>query len=98
MSLLNFFRGILLSHSHGLKDWLMTAQWCANVLRAVAPVMWLCSALAEQLDRTALARAATVSEVNGKTRIEKLPDCPMDVFEIALLPILPIETVRLIAR
>ena len=31
-------------------------------------------------------------------RIEKLSDCPMDELEIALMPILPIETVRLMAR
>ena len=98
VSALNFFRGILVSHTHGLKDWLMTAQWCANVLRTVAPVMWLCRSLAEQLDRTALARVATVSEVDGNMRIEKLSDCPMDELEIALMPILPIETVRLMAR
>jgi hypothetical protein len=98
MSALNFFRGILVGHKHGLKDWVMTAEWCANVLRTVAPLMWLCPGLAEQLDRTALARVATVSDVDGNMRIEKLLDCPMDELEIALSPILPIETVRLIAR
>jgi hypothetical protein len=98
MSALNFFRGILVTHKHGLKDWLMTAQWCANVLRSVAQLMWLCRDLAEQLDRTALARVATASDIDGNMRIEKLPDRPMDELEIALLPILPIETVRLIAR
>ena len=50
-SVLNFFRGVLIGHKIGLKDRLMTAQWCANVLRTVAPTMWLCSGLAEQLDR-----------------------------------------------
>jgi hypothetical protein len=97
-SALNFFRGILVGHKHGLKDWLMSAQWCENVLRTVAPFLWLCQGLAEQLDRTALTRVATVADIDGKMRIEKLPDCPMDELEIALLPILPIETVRLTAR
>jgi hypothetical protein len=97
-SALNYFRGILVGHKHGLKDWLMTAQWCANVLRTVAPLMFLCAGIASQLDRAALSRVATLSDADGRLRIEKRPDCPMDEFEIALLPILPIETVRLGAR
>jgi hypothetical protein len=98
LSALNYFRGILVGHKHGLKDWLMSAQWCANVLRTVAPLMFLCGGLALQLDRVALSRVATLSDIDGRLRIEKHPDCPMDEFESALLPILPTETVRLKAR
>jgi hypothetical protein len=92
---LNFFRGILLTQQHGLKDWRMTAQWCGNVLRTVAPEMYLCRSLAEQLNPATPAQVATVSQVGDSTRIEKRPDCLMDAFELALLPILPIETARL---
>ena len=33
-----------------------------------------------------------VSEIGGSTKLEKRPDCAMDDFELALLPILPIES------
>jgi hypothetical protein len=47
------------------------------------------------LDKAALERVATVTEQNGSTRIVKRPDCAMDDLELALLPILPIESARL---
>ncbi|MFL5267834.1 MAG: hypothetical protein ACJ8AH_14760 [Stellaceae bacterium] len=50
MSVLNFFRGILHEHQHGLKDWRMSAAWCSNVLRMVTPHLWLCRGLVEQLE------------------------------------------------
>jgi hypothetical protein len=97
-SLLNFFRGILHGHQLGLMAWRTNAAWCGNILRTVAPEMWLSRGLVEQIDRAALAKVATISEVDGNFRIEKHPDCPMDDFELALLPILPIETVRVAVR
>jgi hypothetical protein len=95
MSVLNFFRGILLEQQCGLMDRRMTAQWCGNVLRMVTPHMWLCRNLAEQVGKAALERVAIVSEINGSNKIEKRPDCSMDDFELALLPILPIENSRI---
>lgn len=73
MSVLNFFRGILLEPPYGLQDRRMTAQWCENVLRMVTPHMWLCGNLVEQLDKTALSalqlflksKAATKSRSGG---------------------------------
>ena len=95
MSVLNFFRGILLEQQYGLKDRRMTAQWCGNVLRMVTPYMWLCGNLVEQVDKAALERVAIVSEINGSYKIEKRTDCAMDDLELALLPILPIESSRI---
>jgi hypothetical protein len=95
MSVLNFFRGILLEAPYGLKDRQMSAPWCRNVLRMVTPHMWLCGNLVAQLDMAGVERVAIVSEANGSTRIAKRPGCPMDEFELALLPILPIERSRI---
>ena len=50
------------------------------------------------LDPTAVERVAIVSESGGGTRLEKRPDCAIDDFELALLPILPIESTRLTVR
>jgi hypothetical protein len=61
----------------------------------VTPHMWLCRNLAEQVGKAALERVAIVSEINGSNKIEKRPDCAMDDFELALLPILPIENSRI---
>jgi hypothetical protein len=95
MSALNFFRGILHEHQHGLKDWRMSAAWCGNVLRMVTSHLWLCRGLVEQLDKAALERVATVTEQNGSTKVVKRPDCAMEDLELALMPILPIESARL---
>jgi hypothetical protein len=95
MSVLNFFRGILFEPQHSLTDQRMTLQWCSNVLRMVTPHMWLCDSLIAQVDRTNLERVATVSESNGRYKIEQRPGCAMDDFELALLPILPIESARI---
>jgi hypothetical protein len=95
MSVLNTFRGVLLDYPFGLKQSLMTASWCANVLRMVAPSMWLGEELTRQLDPDALARAATVTPAAGHWRIEKRPDRTMADLERALLPLLPIEIPRL---
>ena len=64
----------------------------------VAPHLWLCPDLMAPLDRTTLERVAMVSEIGCSTRLEKRPDCAMDDFELALLPILPIESTRLTIR
>jgi hypothetical protein len=98
MSALNFFRGIHHGLAFGLKDRRLTTQWCRNILRMVAPHLWLCPDLMAPLDRTALERVAMVSEIGGSTKLEKRPDCAMDDFELALLPILPIESTRLTIR
>jgi hypothetical protein len=98
MSALNFFRGIHHSLAFGLKDRRLTSQWCRNILRMVAPHLWLCPDLMAPLDRTALERVAIVSESGGSTRLEKRPDCAIDDLELALLPILPIESTRLTVR
>ena len=98
MSALNFFRGILHEQQYGLMDRRMTAAWCSNVLRMVTPHMWLCSDLIEQLDRTALHRVAIVTEAAGGAMIEQRPGCAMDDLELALMPILPVESSRITVR
>jgi hypothetical protein len=95
MSILNFFRGILLEQQCALTERRMTEPWCGNVLRMVAPHMWLCGNLVDQVDKAALERTAVVSEINGSFKILKRQDCAMEDFELALLPILPIESSRL---
>jgi hypothetical protein len=92
-SVLNFFRGILPQYS--LTEHRMSAQWCGNVLRMVTAHLWLCDSLFNQVDRAALERVATISESNENHKIEKRPDRTMDDFELALLPILPIESARI---
>jgi hypothetical protein len=97
-SVLNFFRGILLEQHCALTERRMTAQWCANVLRMVTPHMWLCDALVRQLDLAALRKVAVVADMNGSCKIEKLAGCAMEDFELALLPILPIESARITVK
>jgi len=92
--LLNWFRGIL-SDGGGLNNVKMTAQWCSNVLRMVTPHMWLCRDLLDQVDRSALERAALVSEANGTFKIVLRAGVGIDELEMALLPILPVESVRI---
>jgi len=98
MSILNFFRGILLEQHCALTDRRMTAQWCANVLRMVTPYMWLCDTLVRQLDLVALREVAAVVDINGSCKIEKLAGCAMEDFELALLPVLPIESARITVK
>jgi hypothetical protein len=95
MSVLNFFRGILLGPPDPLTQRRMTAPWCGNVLRMVSPHMWLCRALIGQTDRAALEQTAIVTEVGESFKIEKRPDRGMDDLELALLNILPIESARI---
>ena len=93
-SVLNWFRGILPS-GYGLNGPKMTAQWCANVLRMVTPRLWLCGNLIDQVDRAALERVAEVSESNGVYKIALRPGCALDELELALMPILPVESARI---
>jgi len=95
MSVLNFFRGVLLDQGFGLKDQRMSAGWCGNVLRMVAPLMWLGAGLMAQIDRAALERVAVVREGDGCCRVEKRPEVEMEDLELALLPILPVESARI---
>jgi hypothetical protein len=94
MSALSFFRGVLIDESFGLTDQRMTEAWCANVLRFVAPRMWLGSGLFGQLDRAAVECVARVFSLGETFRLEKRSDCSMEEFELALLPILPLESRR----
>ncbi len=93
-SVLNWFRGIL-PNGYALNPGKMTAQWCGNVLRMVAPRLWICRNLIDQVDRTALERVAQVNELNGVYKIELRPGCALDELELALLPILPVESARI---
>ena len=93
-SVLNWFRGIL-SSGYGLNGPKMTAQWCANVLRMVTPRLWLCGNLIDQVDRAALERVAEVSESNGVYKLALRPGCALDELELALMPILPVESARI---
>jgi hypothetical protein len=73
----------------------MTAQWCANVLRMVTPRLWLCENLIDQVDRAALERVAEVSESNGVYKLALRLGCALDELELALMPILPVESARI---
>ncbi len=92
-SVLNWFRGIF-SNGYALNPAKMTAQWCGNVLRMVAPQLWLCRNLFDQVNRAALERVAQVDETNGVYKIALRPGRSLDELELALLPVLPVESVR----
>jgi hypothetical protein len=51
-----------------------------------------------QLDLAALRKVATIEDVKGTCKIEKLAGRAMEDFELALLPILPIESARLTVK
>jgi hypothetical protein len=92
-SVLNWFRGILQNDS-GLNASKMSVEWCRNVLRMVAPHMWICRALLEQVDRAALDAVAQVTETNDAFRITLGDGQRLDDLELALLPVLPLESAR----
>jgi hypothetical protein len=96
-SVLNWFRGILQTDS-GLDASKMSLQWCRNVLRMVTPHMWICRALLEQVDRSALEAVAQVSEINDTFKIVLSGGQRLDDLELALLPVLPVESVRVHKR
>ncbi|MGD0127348.1 MAG: hypothetical protein ABSF46_18455 [Terriglobia bacterium] len=95
LSALNWFRGVV---GGGLHRKLMCAQWCSNVLRMMTPQMWLCRNLMDQVNRTALDEVAQVTEANGACRIALRSGRGLDELELALLPILPIESARISVR
>ena len=82
----------------GLHRKLMSAQWCSNVLRMLTKQMWLCRNLMDQVNRTALEQVAQVTETNGTYRIALRSGRGLDELELALLPILPIESARISVR
>ena len=92
-SALNWFRGVF--DSGRLHGGLMSAQWCSNVLRMVTPHMWLCRNLIDQVDRAALEQVAQVTETNNTYKIALRSGCALDELELALLPILPVESARI---
>ena len=92
-SAFNWFRGV--EGAGGLYRRRMSVQWCSNVLRMLAPHMWLCRNLIDQVDRTALERVAQVSETNGVFKVALRPGCSLEELELALLPILPVESARI---
>jgi len=92
-SVLNWFRGILQTDS-GLNASKMSLQWCRNVLRMVTPHMWVCRALLQQVDRAALEAVAQVTETNDAFKIALREGQGLDDLELALLPVLPVESVR----
>jgi hypothetical protein len=93
-SLLNWFRGIL-GTDHGLNQDKMSLAWCCNVLRMVAPHLWLCGNLMDQVDRAALESVAQVTETGGVSKVVLRPGSQLDALELALLPILPVESARI---
>jgi hypothetical protein len=96
-SVLNWFRGIL-HNDGGLNASKMSLAWCTNVLRMVTPHMWICRALLEQVDTAALEAVAEVTETNDAFRIALKDGSPLDDLELALLPILPVESARVHRR
>jgi hypothetical protein len=96
-SVLNWFRGIL-QNDGGLNASKMSLQWCRNVLRMVTSHMWVCRALLEQVDRAALEAVAQVTETNDAFKIALGEGQGLDDLELALLPVLPVESVRLHRR
>ena len=96
-SVLNWFRGIL-QNDGGLNASKMSLEWCRNVLRMVTPHMWLCRALLEQVDRAALEAVAQVTETNEAFKVVLREGLGLDDLELALLPVLPIESVRVRKR
>ena len=92
-SVLNWFRGIL-QNDGGLNATKMSLEWCSNVLRMVTPQMWVCRALLQQVDRAALEAVAQVTETNGQFRIALNEGLALDDLELALLPVLPVESVK----
>ena len=96
-SVLNWFRGILQTDG-GLDSSKMSVQWCRNALRMVTPHMWICRALLQQVDRTALEAVAQVTETNDAFKIVLRQGQGLDDLELALLPVLPVESVRVHTR
>ncbi len=56
--------------------------------------MWLCRDLIDQVDRPPRERVAHFSKANGVFKVA-LPGCSLEELELALLPILPVESARI---
>jgi hypothetical protein len=93
-SVLNWFRGILQTDG-GLNAQKMSLEWCRNVVRMVTPHMWMCRALLEQVDREQLEAVADLTESSGAFKIALRSGRGLDDLELALLPVLPVESARL---
>jgi hypothetical protein len=93
-SVLNWFRGILQTDG-GLNASKMSVQWCGNVLRMVTPHMWVCRALLQQVDRAALEAVAQLTETKDAFKIALEEGQGLDDLELALLPVLPVESWRI---
>jgi hypothetical protein len=74
----------------------MSLEWCRNVLRMVTPHMWICGTLLQQVDRAAL-EAVALTETNDAFKIALREGQKLDDLELALLPVLPVESVRVVA-
>jgi len=55
----------------------------------------VCRNLIDQVNGAALERVAQVSETNGVHKIALRPGCARDELELALLPILPVESAKI---
>jgi hypothetical protein len=60
--------------------------------------MWACRTLIEQVDRAALERVAEVTETNEAFKVALREGQGLDDLELALLPILPVESARIHLR
>lgn len=96
-SVLNWFRGILQTDG-GLNASKMSLEWCSNVVRMVTPHMWLCRALIQQVDRVSVEAVAQVTETSDLFKIVLKENQRLDDLELALLPVLPVESVRVHRR
>jgi hypothetical protein len=96
-SVVNWFRGIL-QNDGGLDASKMSLQWCKNVLRMVTPHMWICRPLLQQVDRVALEAVAKGTERGEVVKIELRDAQGLDDLELALLPVLPVESARVSKR
>jgi len=60
--------------------------------------MWACRALLDQVDRATLEAVAHVTESNDAFKIALREGQGLDDLELALLPVLPVESARLHKR
>jgi hypothetical protein len=56
--------------------------------------LWICRALLQQVDMTALEALAQVTETNDAFKIVLTEGRGLDDLELALLPVLPVESAR----
>jgi hypothetical protein len=67
-------------------------------MRMVTPHMWICGTLLQQVDRAALEAVAQVTKTNDAFKIALREGQGLDDLELALLPVLPVESVRVHKR